>query len=69
MQTLQIQIAELIRSRRRELQINQNHLADLSGVALRTLRDLEKGLGNPSLLTISNVMEVLGIELVFRLKA
>jgi len=67
MQSPREQLAALIKDRRKELKINQEELSDMTKVALRTIRDMEKGIGNPSLITIQNVMNVLGIELQFRL--
>jgi transcriptional regulator with XRE-family HTH domain len=61
-------LANLIRFRRKELKIKQEDLAETTQVALRTIRDLEKGLGNPSVQTIKKIMGILGIELVFRLR-
>jgi transcriptional regulator with XRE-family HTH domain len=68
MQTPQKELGELIKIRRKELKIRQEELADLSNIALRTIRDLEKGVGNPSIQTLSSIMTILGIELVFTLK-
>jgi len=62
------QISELIKSRRKELNIKQEDLSEITQIAIRTIRDLEKGIGNPSLQTIQKLMEVLGIELAFQLK-
>ncbi|MBK7388974.1 MAG: helix-turn-helix domain-containing protein [Bacteroidia bacterium] len=62
------QLAPLLKSRRKDLKIKQEDLSETTGVALRTIRDLEKGLGNPSLHTLEKVMQVLGIELIFRLR-
>ena len=62
------QISELIKSRRKELTIKQEDLSEITQVAIRTIRDLEKGIGNPSLQTLQKIMEVLGIELTFQLK-
>ncbi len=61
-------LALMVRQRRKELKIKQKDLADTTQVALRTLRDIEKGLGNPSLQTLIKVMDVLGISLQFALK-
>ena len=68
MENLQNNLAQMIISRRKELKINQDALSDLSQVAIRTIRDMEKGVGNPSLLSIYRVMNVLGIELLFNLR-
>ncbi len=68
MKTSLNQLAELILQRRKELHVNQEDLAEITQVAIRTIRDIEKGIGNPSVQTIEKLMEVLGIELVFKLK-
>jgi transcriptional regulator with XRE-family HTH domain len=68
METLQKEFANLIITRRKELKVRQEELSALTQVALRTIRDMEKGVGNPSLQTIHQVMQILGIELVFRLR-
>jgi len=68
MNPTQLQLAQLIRSRRKELKIKQEDLSQLSAIALRTIRDLEKGLGNPSIQTIIKIMQVLGIDLEFKLR-
>jgi transcriptional regulator with XRE-family HTH domain len=61
-------LVEEIRRRRVALRVSQEELAELSGVGLRTLKQLESGRGNPTLHTLEKIAEVLGIELVLRLK-
>lgn len=61
-------LASLVAQRRKELKINQDDLSELTQVAIRTIRDIEKGIGNPSVETLQKIMNVLGMELVFRLK-
>lgn len=68
MDLLLSQFSELLVSRRKELKINQQDLSELTGIAVRTIRDLEKGKGNPSLETIEQLMHILGIDLIFQLK-
>lgn len=68
MDVLLSQLSELLISRRKELNIKQEYLSELSGIAIRTIRDLEKGKGNPSLDTIEKLMKILGFELQFRLR-
>lgn len=68
MDTITDDLALMVRQRRKELKIKQKDLADTTQVALRTLRDIEKGIGNPSLQTLIKVMDVLGISLQFALK-
>lgn len=50
------------------LQVNQEMLADLSGVSLRTLKQFESGKGNPTLQTLSKLANALGLELTFKVK-
>jgi transcriptional regulator with XRE-family HTH domain len=68
MEALLSQLSRLIVSRRKELNIKQEDLSDLTNIAIRTIRDLEKGRGNPSLETLEQLMAVLGIDLIFKLK-
>jgi transcriptional regulator with XRE-family HTH domain len=58
-----VQVGEKIRQRRQRLDIRQNDLAELSGVALRTLIAIENGRGNPSFETLTKIIDVLGLEL------
>lgn len=62
------QIAEAIRTRRKELGITQSHLSELSGISVNTIYKLERGQGNPSLEIIQKLMDVLGLELVIEVK-
>jgi transcriptional regulator with XRE-family HTH domain len=62
------ELIEMIKARREALQVNQETLAELSGVGLRTLKQLESGKGNPTLLTVQKIADVLGLELCLKLK-
>ena len=59
---------ESVKTRRRELDITQPHLAELAEISVNTLYKLEKGQGNPSLEVLTKLAEVLGMELVFQVK-
>lgn len=61
-------LIETIKERREVLQITQEELADLSGVGLRTLKQLESGKGNPTLSTLRKVSDVLGMEVCLKIK-
>ena len=61
-------IIKNIKKRREMLQVNQEMLAELSGVSLRTLKQFESGKGNPTLKTISNLADALGLELTLKVK-
>lgn len=57
-----------IQERRKQLKIRQTDLAELSGVSLRTVISIENGTANPSVETLSKVVEVLGMELTLTIK-
>lgn len=57
-----------IKERRENLKVNQENLAKLSGVGLRTLKQFESGKGNPTLQTIQKIAYVLGLEVCLKVK-
>jgi transcriptional regulator with XRE-family HTH domain len=57
-----------LKDRRESLQVTQDTLADISGVSLRALKQLETGKGNPTLDTLSKLADALGLELSLQLK-
>jgi y4mF family transcriptional regulator len=63
-----IELADIIKKRREELGITQKDLAEMSEVHLRTLSTIESGKANPSLDAINKVLDVLGIELLIKVK-
>ncbi|KAF2516662.1 helix-turn-helix domain-containing protein [Flavobacterium foetidum] len=62
------EIIKIIKDRRDTLQVTQETLAELSGVGLRTLKQFESGKGNPTLLTLSKLADVLGLEITLQVK-
>ncbi len=62
-------LIQTLKERRDMLHITQETLADLSGVGLRTLKLLETGKGNPTLLTMKRLADVLGLEVVLKVKS
>ena len=50
------------------LGISQQDLADYSGVGISTVKDLERGAGNPSLQTLHKILDVVGLEMVLQVK-
>ena len=61
-------IIQQIKERREILKITQESLADLSGVGLRTIKQLEGGKANPTFNTLQEIADVLGLELVLQVK-
>jgi DNA-binding XRE family transcriptional regulator len=53
-----------VREQRKGLLLGQKDLAELSGVSLHTIINLERGSGNPTLRVCLRVLEVLGLDLV-----
>lgn len=64
----QHEIIDLLKKRRLSLQITQEHLAELAEVALRTVKAIESGKGNPTLETVVKIADVLGMNLHFTIK-
>lgn len=62
------ELIKTIKQRREVLQVTQETLAELSGVGLRTLKQFESGKGNPTLLTLQKIGDVLGLEVSLKLK-
>ncbi len=58
----------VIKERRTLLGISQQDLSDYSGVGISTVKDLERGVGNPSLQTLQKILDVLGMEMVLQVK-
>jgi len=58
-----------VKKRREVLQVTQETLAELSGVGLRTLKQFESGKGNPTLLTLQKIADVLGLEISLKIKS
>jgi transcriptional regulator with XRE-family HTH domain len=62
------ELVKTIKERREALQVTQEILAELSGVGLRTLKQFESGKGNPTLLTLQKISDVLGMEVCLKVK-
>ena len=61
-------IGNTIKERRALLGISQQDLADYSGVGISTVKDIERGVGNPSMKTLRKVLDVVGMEMVLQVK-
>lgn len=57
-----------MRQRRETLSLTQQDLAEMAQVGLATIKDIERGKGNPSLRTIKKILDVLGIEIEYRIR-
>ena len=61
-------IGTVIKERRAILGISQQDLSDYSGVGISTVKDLERGVANPSLQTLRKILDVVGMEMVLQVK-
>ena len=61
-------LKEVMKSRRKTLSISQLDLAEMAEVSLATVKDIERGKGNPSLATVNKIIEVLGLEMIFQVR-
>ena len=61
-------LSDVIKERRAKLNLSQADLAEMTGVSLATVKDIERGRGNPSIRTVEKLLEVLGLEIVFRIR-
>jgi transcriptional regulator with XRE-family HTH domain len=63
-----MELREVMKQRREVLSITQLDLAEMSQVGLATIKDIERGKGNPSLATIRKILEVLGMEINYSIR-
>ena len=59
---------EVIKSRRKTLDISQRDLAEMAGIGLATIKNIERGKGNPSIGSVSKIMDVLGMEIEYKVR-
>lgn len=57
-----------MKERREVLSLTQQDLAEMAQVGVATVKEIERGKGNPSLNTIKKILDVLGIEIVYRIR-
>jgi y4mF family transcriptional regulator len=63
-----MEIGKSISDRRRQLGITQQDLAEMAEVGIATIKDIERGKGNPSLKTLEKICTVLGLVIHLDLK-
>jgi len=56
----------LLKQRREASGISQKDLAELTGLSVHTISDIELGKGNPTLVVVGKLCECLGLELVLQ---
>lgn len=63
-----MELKEIMKQRRKTLLLTQQDLAEMSQVGLATIKDIERGKGNPALNTVKKILDVLGIEIEYRIR-
>jgi transcriptional regulator with XRE-family HTH domain len=59
---------EVIEDRRNFLQIKQEDLAELCGISIKSIQKIENNQANPTIKTLTKVLEVLGMKLKIEVK-
>jgi len=63
-----MELKDVMKQRRKMLLLTQQDLAEMAQVGLATIKDIERGKGNPSLNTVKKILDILGIEIEYRIK-
>lgn len=58
----------IIKERRAVLGLTQQDLADYSGLSVRIIKSIETGKGNPSIVTLNKIADILGLEIIMKVK-
>lgn len=62
------EIVRSIKARKNILAVNQEYLAELTGVGIATLKRFESGKGNITLNNLQKIADVLGLEIRLEIK-
>ena len=63
-----MELKDIMKQRREFLSLTQQDLAEMAEVGVATIKDIERGKGNPALNTIKKILDVLGIEIEYKVK-
>ena len=61
-------LSQMMKQLRAVLGITQLDLAEMSGLGICTIKDIERGKANPSLSTVLKILEVLGMVIKFEIR-
>jgi y4mF family transcriptional regulator len=61
-------IGKQIKERRDTLGITQPDLAEMAGVNINTIYNIESGRGNPTIKKLSKILEILGMEVIVHVR-
>ncbi len=63
-----MELKDIMKQRRETLSLTQQDLAEMAQVGLATIKDIERGKGNPALSTIKKILDILGVEIEYRIR-
>ena len=63
-----MELKDIMKQRREILSLTQQDLAEMAKVGVATIKDIERGKGNPELNTVKKIIEVLGIEIDYKVR-
>lgn len=63
-----MELKDIMKQRREMLSLTQQDLAEMSQVGLATIKDIERGKGNPSLSTVKKILDILGLEIQYHVR-
>ena len=62
-------LAQSVISAREKLKLTQQELAELSGVSLRSIREIEASRANPGIQQLNKILDSLGLQLTIVAKS
>lgn len=64
-----VDIGKIVQERRNELMLNQQDLAEMANVTIKTIYAIENNKGNPTIEVLKKVLNVLGLEIKIQIKS
>ncbi len=61
-------VGKSIKERRKTLRVTQPQVAELANISVNTLYKIERGQANPTLETLTKIADVLGMEVILKVK-
>ena len=62
-------IGKIIMERRNALSLNQQDLAEMANVTIKTIYAIENNKGNPTIEVLKKILSVLGLEMKVQIKS
>lgn len=63
-----MELKDIMKQRRKQLGLTQVDLAEMAQIGLATVKEIERGKGNPSLSTVTKILDILGLEIDYRIR-